>query len=207
MVREGSQQLVRPNRSRHWPGAVRPVQQLHRPPQPHRGAQRVRRVALVPAHPVAGVVVGVRERAGGGHPRHLRVRGGTLHVHDAPIAVREDRVVRGGSIRSEGHCHRLVQGGRGQLLPDHQQPRHAHPLVVGRQLVPGQGQPRRVPAHADPGPDAQREHHGLAGHMPLDCDHGRLRGGREVVVVRDPDVAVGRGRWRRDEVAAPPVHR
>ena len=74
----------------------------------------------------------------------------------------EHRVVAAGAVRPQGHRHRLVQGPRGELLADHEQPRDPDPLVVRRQLVAGQREPGVVPADADPRPDAEREHHRLA---------------------------------------------
>ena len=119
----------------------------------------------------------------------------------------EDRVVAARPVRAQRRGHGLVQGARGELLPDHQETRHADPLVVRGELVPGEREPGVVPAHADPRPDAEREDDGLARDPPLHGDELRFRRLAQVVGVGNPEMAVGRERRPDHQVRAATANR
>ena len=104
--------------------------------------------------------------------------------------------MQGGSNRS-GH------GRLTELLADQQQSRYSHPVVVRRQLVAAQDEPRLVPAHTDPGADADGEDAWLAVDHPLDRSQVRFDRRIEVVVVCHVEGTSFGCRGPCDQVRAP----
>jgi hypothetical protein len=151
-------------------------------------------------------MVRVGQRLAGADRAHYGVAATPLDVGDPPVAVGEDGVVAAGAVAPKGHRHRRLQRARGELLANHQEARHAHPLVVRGQLVPGEREAGIVPADADPGPDPDREDHRLARDQPLDRHELRLGILAEVVGVGHVEAAIRGERRPDDEVRAAARH-
>ena len=99
--------------------------------QPDRAALGVRGIGLERHHPVARVVVRVREVIVGVQARDLGVGGAALDVRQVAAGIAQHVVVRGRAVRRERHRHHLVQGSRPHHLEHLMRPRDPHALVVG----------------------------------------------------------------------------
>ena len=104
------------------------------------------------------VVVRVGEGAAVVEVGDLRGCRAPLDVRDAAVAARRTPCCSCWPDRGAAPSRRPRRATvRRQLLPDHEQARHADTVVVRRQLVARQREPGVVPADADPRPDAEAQ--------------------------------------------------
>jgi hypothetical protein len=104
VIREDAPQHLRRDRSGRLVG-----EQVAGPAEPHVGSHGVLGVALVATHPLADVVVRVREVVVVVEVRDLHVGGAPLDVGDVPVTIREQVVVRRRPIRPDRLRHHLVE--------------------------------------------------------------------------------------------------